>query len=89
MANNDIKEISWLEFRESGLLLIVNQFLHIFGLAIVMDMDDKTTKVFRVYPARVKFRGFTEKSIDSSYLKVSEYMNKNSKKLLKENRNNG
>lgn len=29
-----------MEFRESGLLLFVNTFLHIFGWVIVIEMDD-------------------------------------------------
>jgi len=78
-----VKEKTWEEFRETGLLLIINQILHIFGWAIVFEFKDK--RIIRVYPARVRFRGFSEKSITKSYLKISEYMNNNSEELLKEN----
>lgn len=55
---NMIKEKTWEEFKDSKLLWFVNRSLHIFGWAIVLDMDGDT--VLRAYPARVKFRGFSE-----------------------------
>lgn len=80
-----VKEITWDEFRNSGLLLIVNQILHIFGLAIVMEMkEDDPTKVARAYPARVKFRGFGEESLDKAYVNISKYMAKKGDELLEE-----
>lgn len=59
-----VTEKTWEDFRSTGLLLIINQFLHIFGWAIVFDYEtyDKETEtgiIRRVYPARVKFRGFS------------------------------
>lgn len=39
-----------------------------------------------VYPARVKFRGFDEKSNTEGYINVSKYINDNSTELLKESR---
>ena len=63
---------SWDEFRETGLLLIINQILHIFGWVIVVVEDE--SNVIEVYPARVKFRGFGEKSTEDAYKKVSAYM---------------
>lgn len=84
-----IDKKTWQEFRDTGLLLIINQFLHIFGWAIVVDYKeyDKNIDsgiVKEVYPARVKFRGFDEKSTEESYIKISKYMNENSEKLLRE-----
>ena len=76
------KKRTWEEFRETGLLLIINQTLHIFGWAIVIEIkDDGNTEV---YPARTKFRGFDTKRVSESYIKVSKYMKKNATKLLKE-----
>ncbi len=76
----------WSEFRKTGLLLVINQILHIFGWAIVfeIEIEDDTEKVTKVYPARVKLRGFGNDSVTEEYKKVSEYMDKNSKELLKE-----
>jgi hypothetical protein len=72
----------WIEFRSTGLLLIINQILHIFGWAIVYEMDGEEVK--SVYPARVKFRGFNNESVSQSYQKISEYMKDNASELLDE-----
>lgn len=75
---------SWDEFRSTGLLLIINQILHIFGWAIVCEYDDETHELIEVYPARCKFRGFASTSVDNAYLKVSKYMAENASELLTE-----
>ena len=72
----------WKEFQKTGLLLIINQFLHVFGWAIVFEIENDIIK--NVYPARVKFRGFDNKSVTEEYIKVAEYLNENSEELLKE-----
>lgn len=72
----------WIEFRSTGLLLIINQILHIFGWAIVYEMDGDEVK--SVYPARVKFRGFNNENVSQSYQKISEYMKDNASELLDE-----
>jgi len=77
-----VNKKSWGEFRETGLLLIINQILHIFGWAIVVEMEND--KVTGVYPARVKFRGFGEASVDKAYKKVSAYMKENASVLYDE-----
>ena len=69
----DVREKTWDEFRETGLLLIVNQLLHVFGWAIVVSID-AAGYVKDAYPARVRFRGFDEKSTTAAYRKVSGYM---------------
>lgn len=81
MASNIIKK-SWDEFREAGLLWMINAILHLFGWAIVYAMDDN--KVQTVYPARVTYRGFDEKSNSEGYIKVSEYLQENIKELTRE-----
>ena len=75
-----MKKKTWEEFRETGLVLIINQILHIFGWAIVFVIDDG--KVLEVYPARVKFRGFDNDSTDKSYEKVTKYMKANIDDLM-------
>lgn len=72
----------WSEFRSTGLLLFINQILHVFGWAIVFEMDGE--KVKDVYPARVKFRGFDNESVSEEYIKITEYMNNNASELLDE-----
>lgn len=77
-----VNKKTWEEFRSTGLLLFVNQFLHIFGWAIVFEIEDDN--VVGVYPARVKFRGFDSGLVSNAYCDISEYMHKNHEKLLNE-----
>lgn len=77
-----ITKKEWSEFRSTGLVLIINQILHIFGWALVFEI--KNDEVKNVYPARVKFRGFDNESTDEAYLKVSKYMKDNASELLDE-----
>jgi len=72
----------WNEFRSTGLVLIINQILHLFGWAIVFEIEDDIIK--NVYPARVKFRGFDNNSTDEAYRKVSKYMVENAEELNNE-----
>lgn len=73
---------TWEEFRSAGLLLFVNQFLHIFGWAIVLEYNQD--EVVNCYPARVKFRGFDEKSTDEAYTNITQYMKDNANELNEE-----
>ncbi len=77
-----MKRKTWEEFRNSKLLWFVNRSLHIFGWAIVVQMEDD--KIIEAYPARVKFRGFDEKSEEEGFIGLSEYMKENSEELLAE-----
>lgn len=79
-----VTEKSWKEFRDSGLLWFINQTLHLFGWALVMEIEGSEIK--RVYPARVKFRGFSEEANTDGYIKVSEYLKSNIEELEKESR---
>ena len=76
---------TWKEFRESGFLWWINMILHTFGWEIVFEIS-KRVKIINVYPARVKYRGFDMKSTENGYIKVSKYMDENSKELLDEAR---
>lgn len=79
-----VERKTWEEFRDSKLLWFVNTILHTFGWAITIDIDDN--KIVDVYPARVKFRGFSEKINTEGYIGLSEYMKENCEELLKEAR---
>lgn len=81
---NEVKEKSWEEFRDSGLLWWVNTILHMFGWAIVYEVENG--KVKRVIPARVKYRGFGEEQNTEGYIKVSEYLKDNAAELEREAR---
>lgn len=73
---------TWEEFRETGLLFFINQILHVFGWAITVDIVDDEIK--DVYPARVKFRGFDNKTVDRGYTKVTRFLKDNIDELLTE-----
>lgn len=77
-----VEEKSWKEFRESGLLWFINQTLHLFGWALAIEY--KEGQIDRVYPARVKFRGFDETTNTDGYKKVSSYLKDNIEELEKE-----
>ncbi len=79
-----VEEKSWDEFRKSGLLWWVNMILHTFGWSIVVDVVEGDGEVVRVYPARVKFRGFSESENTKGYMKVSDYLNQNAAELKAE-----
>lgn len=77
-----MKEISLEEFQDSGLLWLINQTLHLFGMAITIEYKNK--KPIRMYPAKVKFRGFDGCTNNRGYKKVTNYMIENSKELIKD-----
>jgi len=74
---------TWNEFRQAGLLWWINMILHTFGWAIVVNLGNNG-EVIEAYPARVKFRGFSEQNNDEGYTAVSEYMNVNAAILADE-----
>lgn len=78
-----ITKKDWKEFRECGLLLFINQILHIFGWAIYFDFNDNN-EIIDVYPARVKFRGFDNENVSECYKNLSKYMKDNSEILYEE-----
>lgn len=80
-----VKEKDWKEFRDSGMLWWVNMILHTFGWSLVCEISDDG-EILNVYPARVKFRGFDEKSNTDGYIKVSKFMKENAEELLEESK---
>lgn len=84
-----IEKRMWEEFREAGFLWFVNRILHVFGWAIVVEVElnedgTPTNEIFKVYPARVKFRGFTRESEENGFKKITQYMFENAGELLKQ-----
>jgi len=71
---------AWQEFRDSGLLWYTNMNLHVFGWAIVVNVNDDK-KITKVYPQRVKYRGFSEESNTKGYEKVTRFLNQEYTKL--------
>lgn len=73
---------SWEQFRETGLLWLINVTLHLFGWAIVCEVSED--KAISVYPARVTYRGFTEQDNTEGYRKVTKYLSNSINDLEKE-----
>lgn len=78
-----VTQKSWKEFRDSGMLWWINMILHTFGWAICLEAKENGT-ITNAFPARVRFRGFSDKNNSEGYKKVSQYMRDNVDKLLKE-----
>ena len=77
-----IERKTWEQFKDSGMLWWINMVLHTFGWSIVLVLEKG--QIIDVYPARVKFRGFSEKDNTEGYIDVSEYMKENADELLRE-----
>jgi len=78
-----IKEKSWKEFQETGLIWFANRILHLFGWVIEYE-EDENGVITRAYPARTKFRGFTSDMEDEGFKKVSAYLKHNIRLLAAE-----
>lgn len=72
---------SWDDFQKTGLILLTNQFLHIFGWALAYERNDGH---IMVYPTRVRYRGFDEGAQTRAYEKVQKYMVENAKTIYEE-----
>jgi len=78
---------TWDEFRKTGLFMFVNTILHAFGWALVVDVEyDKekqieTGPVTNCYPARVKFRGFSEDDQSEMHERIGIYLADNADDL--------
>lgn len=69
--DSKVDRISWEEFRESGMLWLVNRSLHLFGLAIVLTVDrNAEDRVVDAFPARVPFLGFGRADEEAGFAKV-------------------
>lgn len=77
-----MKKKTWDEFRETGLLWFINTILHLFGWAIVVEIENN--KVVDAYPARVRFRGFSEEINSKGYKEITHYLNENINDLVKD-----
>ena len=75
-----IDKKTWKDFQDSGLLWWINQILHTFGWAIVLEVDD-AGNIKDVFPARVKYRGFNSDVNDEGYYKVSQFLKENAEQL--------
>ena len=78
-----VRRKTWQEFREVGLLWWVNRVLHLLGWAIVF-VQEEDGSISDVYPARCRFRGFSEKSETEGFRKVTRFLHVNADSLMEE-----
>jgi hypothetical protein len=78
-----VERKTWEEFRHAGLLWWVNRILHLFGWAIVVEVE-AGGKVTDAYPARVKFRGFDETSESAGFTALTSHFADNATRLTRE-----
>lgn len=79
-----VKKKTWQDFRDTGLFMFINAILHAFGWAIVVEVDENTGAITDCYPARVKFRGFSEQDQDEMHKKIGVYLKENAWQLAEE-----
>ena len=73
---------TWEEVQYAGLLWWVNRALHLFGWAIVLEIDTASGKVLTAYPARTRFRGFGPKEEDEGFKQLTDHLRTNADELL-------
>jgi hypothetical protein len=83
MPNKNITSATWEEFKDTGLLLMINQLLQFFGWSIMYRYDEDMN-IIEVIPIRTKFRGYSDKSILDANKKFIAYMQANTDTLKKE-----
>lgn len=74
----------WEEFQKTGLFWVINSVLHVFGWAIVYEREPGSDDICRVYPARVKYRGFSEPAQSAAHQMIAQYMVENAECLKDE-----
>jgi hypothetical protein len=67
---------SWATFREAGMLWAINRVLHMFGWAIVVEVDDTTGETTGAYPVRTEWRGFPRDREELGYERTAAWMAK-------------
>ena len=67
---------TWEEFQNTGLLWLVNTFLHTFGWTLMTQVDDDGNIIGGV-ACRTDFRFFTTDINDEGYLKVTDWLKEN------------
>jgi hypothetical protein len=72
----------WEEFHKTGLFWLINSILHVFGWAIVYEIEEDQIK--RVYPARVKYRGFSPEVQEQAHKMIADYLSENIVELKEE-----
>lgn len=74
---------TWKDFQDAGLLWWVNRMLHLFGWAIVLQVE-ANGQISDIYPARCKFRGFHQEYESEGFTKLTKHISQTMPELLEE-----
>ncbi len=83
MGDPNVQRIGLKYFRESGLLWWTNRFLHVFGIALAVEVGENG-ELSQLYPVKCKFRGFTEQSEQKGFGNITKYLKQNIERMEKE-----
>lgn len=72
-------EMEWQDFIDHGFLWLINMNLHVFGIAIAYQYDNEDK--ISVFPIKTDFRGFAEKTNETYYEKITDYIVENATSL--------
>lgn len=64
----------WQTFRNTGLLLFVNQFLHIFNWSLTLFINTESGEVEGVKPIRTSWKGFSEEEVSEAYSSLDNFI---------------
>lgn len=79
-----IEQKTWREFQNAGMLFLCNNLLMAFGWSLVFNLDKATGMIMSCYPARVKFRGFSNDVTVKGYKLLGNYISENAEALKEE-----
>lgn len=82
MNKEIMRKKTWNEFRDSKMLWFINRTIHLFGWAICVEIIDGD--IVEVFPARVKYRGFSEESEAEGFATLTEHIRDNIYDLVDE-----
>lgn len=75
---------SWDEFRKTGLFMFVNTIIHAFGWTLCVEVESTSKEVTKCYPARTKYRGFSEEDREEMHERIAEYLSDTAKNFPEE-----
>ena len=79
-----LTESTWNEFQDAGLVWWMNRILHLFGWAIVLEQDEESGEIKRVYPAKTNFRGFPADVEANGFHKLTNHLRDEMPKLVRD-----
>ncbi len=79
-----LKKKSWDEFRQTGLFMLVNTILHVFGWTLTVAVDEETGMVTDCFPCRTSYRGFSEEDTTEMYKRIGVYIKEKAEQIESE-----